>query len=292
MSIHGLVDRVAVSLGARFMPKYFREAADSPPVREHLRAVKLSMPEIRGAGQYEVTATSLAGELDAAFRLVKDMDETLHTIIYHHGAGEIPFDYGFKRVFPLKNSRANMFLVRAPFHRSMGQFMHGIRALANVAAMLAVSVSLIEELVKYARSTNSTRILVTGTSLGGFVANLHHIHHNSADVYTPLLAGLAMDDAYLKSIYSKAVAKEAKQNPAAVEAVLNFEDGFASRDTSNVFPLLARHDQLIRYEVQKLSYGDCPVETIDKGHATGALAYDNLRLHVLRHLEANEKGGS
>ncbi len=97
-----------------------------------------------------------------------------------------------------------------------------------------------------------------------------------------------MDDAYLYSAYSKAVAPEAKENPDSLKRVLNFEKDFAEVDHSNVYPLLARFDQLIRYEVQRDSYGGCPVETLEKGHTTGALAYSKLREHVLKHFKTIE----
>lgn len=287
MSIHGLIDKVAVGLGSKFMPKYFREGASSDSLTENLKHVSLTIPEIEGEGDYEVSAHTLVGELNGAIRLAQWSGEDHSTIIYHHGASEIPFDYGFRRIFPFKKESipSNLFLIRAPFHRTMKDFRHGIRTLANVVAMLAVSVRLIQHLVEYNREAGTNKIIVSGTSLGGFITNIHHIHYNSADIYTPLLAGVAMDDAYLHSLYSRAVAKEVRENPDVIERVLNFEEGFAAQDNSNVFPLLATHDQLIRYPIQKASYGDCPVDTIVKGHTTGALAYEKLRRHVLRHLE-------
>ena len=169
----------------------------------------------------------------------------------------------------------------------MKEFQQGIRAFANFIAMLAVSVHLIEQLVQYNKKHSTGQILVAGTSLGGFITNLHHIHYNSADFYTPLLAGTAMDDAFLHSVYSRAVAKHAKENSAAISSVLNFEEEFKAADNSNVFPLLARFDEIIRYELQKASYGNRPVVTINKGHTTGALSYEHLRQHILKFLPGN-----
>jgi len=283
MSIHGLIDNLAVGLGAKFMPKYFREGLESQSVEENLKNVTLEMPEISGKGDYEVRASTLVGELHPAFRLVQWLGGDHPVIIYHHGASETPFDYGFNKIFPYKDKKipANLLLIRAPFHQNMKDFQQGIRTLSNIVAMLAVSVSLIEQLVEYGRKASKSKIMVSGTSLGGFITNLHHIHHNSADYYAPLLAGLALDDAYLRSLYSRASAPEAKENPEVIEGLLNFEEDFAAVDSGNVFPLLATHDQLIRYEQQKASYGSCPVEIIAKGHATGALAYGLLRSHIL-----------
>lgn len=289
MSIHGLIDTLAVGLGAKFMPKYFRESAESETLAENLQKINLEFPTIKGEGDYEVTADTLVGELNAGFRLVQWMGDDFPTVIYHHGASEIPFDYGFKGIFPLSKMKihANLFLIRAPFHGSMKEFQWGIRSLANVVAMLSVSACLIEHLVSYCREKNISQILAAGTSLGGFITNIHHIHYNSADVYTPLLAGLAMDDAYLFSAYSRAVDAYAKEKSADhIKAVLNFEEDFLSRENSNVFPLLARFDRLIRYQRQKDSYGKLPVAVINKGHTTGALAYSELRRHILKHLDS------
>lgn len=286
-NIHALIDNLSTSLGSRFMPKYFREGFESPTIREHLEAIRLEMPEIKGEGHYEVGADTLAGKLGPAFRLTQWKGKSFPAIIYHHGASEIPFDYGFKRIFPHEKMEigANLFLIRAPFHISLKEFQQGLVSLVNVVAMLAVSVCLMEKLVNYCREEKTPQVLIAGTSMGGFITNLHHIHFNTADIYTPLLAGLAMDDAYLYSAYSKAVAPEAKENPDSIKRVLNFEKDFAEVDHSNVYPLLARFDQLIRYDEQKASYGGCPVETIDKGHTTGALSYRQLRQHVMKKLK-------
>ena len=287
MSIHSLIDNLAVGTGALFMPKYYREGHESVTIAEHLNNISMTFPDVQGAGDYDIEVDTLAGNLNATFRIARWTDEKLPTIVYHHGAAETPFDYGFKRIFPTPkfDIPANLALIRAPFHRNMKDFQQGIRTLNNIAAMLAVSVHLIEHLVQYLRQVSTGKIVIAGTSLGGFITNLHHIHFNSADYYTPLLAGLAMDDAYLYSTYSKAVARSAKDNPFAIKSVLNFEKDFAKMDNSNVFPLLAVHDTLIRYEQQRASYGNLPVDIINKGHTTGALAYQALREHILKPLQ-------
>ena len=44
MSIHGIIDTVAVSLGAKFMPKYFWESAESASLAETLAELSLTLP--------------------------------------------------------------------------------------------------------------------------------------------------------------------------------------------------------------------------------------------------------
>ena len=287
MSVHGIIDTLAVSLGARFMPKYFRDGAESKSVADTLAEVRLELPKMNEEGDYDLVASTPVGDLNAGVRMAQWVGGDAPTVIYHHGASEIPYDFGFKGIFPLHKTTipANFFLVRALFHRSMKEFQAGIRTLANVTAMLAVSVCLIEHLVRFCRARDVTQVLIAGSSLGGFITNLHHIHFNSADVYTPLLAGLAMDDAYLVSVYRKAVDGHVREHFAErITEVLNFEDDFSRRDHGNVFPLLARYDRLVRFERQRESYGECPVSIIQKGHTTGALAYGQLRRHILEHL--------
>ncbi len=103
--------------------------------------------------------------------------------------------------------------------------------------MLAAPVTLAEKLVEALRAEGVTTIVLCGASLGGFVTNLHHIHHDSADVYVPVLAVLAMDEAYLDSVYSRAVAPLNEQDVRLIRRLLNFERGFTCRGHENVFPL-------------------------------------------------------
>lgn len=113
----------------------------------------------------------------------------------------------------------------------------------------------------------------------------YDITADTLDLYTPLLAGTVMNEAYLRSAYSRAVDPAAKANPEVIDSVLNFESDFADLDNGNVFPLLATSDQIINYERQKASYGGCPVVSFNKGHTTGALSYRVLREHVMKHVE-------
>jgi hypothetical protein len=285
---HRVIDTLAITTGSMFFPGYFREKVESVSLEAHLEGVHLQMPPIEGENTYELTAQTLVGELHPALRLVQWKGAAYPTLIYHHGAMEIPFDYGFRNIFPLDKMAidANLFLIRAPYHNRRKDFLGGMVATENWLAMKAVSMRVIEETIRQVRSMSERPILVGGTSLGGFITNLHHIHFNSADVYTPLLAGLAMHDAFLYSVYSKAVDASAKARPETMKQLFDFQPSFDTSGHShdNVFPLLSRHDAIIRFDVQKASYSGLEVAVIDKGHTTGALAYDALRDHMLKHL--------
>lgn len=282
---HGLIDTVAISAGALFFPGYFRNKVESASFEEHLKEVYVIVPELKEENEYNITASTLVGELDAAVRMAQWKGEDYPTVIYHHGAMEIPYDYGFKNIFPLDKMElpVNLFLIRAPFHTQRKSFMKGMVATENWLAMMAVSIRVIDQVIGQVRSKSDKKILLGGTSLGGYISNLHHIHFNTADVYTPLLAGLAMHDTFLNSVYRKAVDEFPKSQPELMTQLFDFQPAFeqSGHEHNNVFPLLGKHDAIIRFEVQRDSYAGLEVETIEKGHTTGALSYEALRNHML-----------
>ncbi len=153
--------------------------------------------------------------------------------------------------------------------------------LGNFSAMLSVSVQLIEQLVSFIHERTTADVIVSGISLGGWVANLHHAFYNSAEWYKPLLAGAGLAEVFLDSIYTKLTAPLAKKSPEQVRRILNFDDEFASVNNCNVFPLLGLYDQIIRFERQKQCYDAERITVVKKGHISGALAFKQLREHVL-----------
>jgi hypothetical protein len=285
MNIHELTDHLAINLGAVVMArsKYFRDGIDTAPFSQPLAAVELEVPDIAGEGHHELVARTLAGELSAACWVAQWWGPDWPTIVYHHGAGDIPFGGSFQRLFPYRKLTipANLIAVRAPWHRSLKDFRHGISTLEKVVAMLAVSTCLVEKLLGRVQELGATPTLVTGISLGGFVANRHHARYNSADCYVPVLAGAAMGEVFVNSIYRRGVARRARENSQAIKAVLDFEEEYAAVAHHNVYPVLARHDQIVLYHRQKSCYGEQPILTLEKGHITGAVAYEKLRRHIL-----------
>ncbi len=286
MNKHFFIDKAAITIGSLFFPKYFRDGIESPDIKEILQSTTLTVPDFltHAIATHDITAETSVGKLMAGFRVAQWKDHQAPTIIYHHGASEIPFDYGFKNIFPLKkiDIPANLFLIRAAYHDHRKNFMKGMAKTENWLAMMAVSVKLIDAIIQALRKENVNNIIVSGTSLGGFITNLHHIHSNLADKYAPLLAGTAMHDAFLNSVYSRSVAKSALAQPQIIGKQFDFQHDFASQNNSNVFPLLAKYDGIIRYDIQKESYAGCNIATIDKGHTTGALSYAQLREHILK----------
>ncbi len=293
MNSHALIDSFPVVLAAALFrkSKLFRDSIESPAYEELLNSTVFKWPEIDGEGYYEVPADTLLGEQDPAFHIAQWKGDGLPTIIYHHGNNERPFNnmgFGkntFKKIFLSKKDEipANLIVIRAPHHRCFRTYLQHMGRLSTLTALLSVSVKMVEALTEFAISKGS-RVVVSGISLGGWVINLHRTFFNSADLYIPLLAGTIPSDVFTNSIYSQLTASPAHENPSAMKYVLDFEKKFSRIAEKNVFPLLARYDQVMQFELQKESYGDHPIAVINKGHFTGSQAADALRRHILSHL--------
>jgi predicted esterase YcpF (UPF0227 family) len=295
MNLHAFLDHYTVLAGALVAGrrKFFSQSLESPIFSEILETTSLQLPEIRGEGIYEAPAETPVGVLDPAFYVAQWLGDDYPTLIYHHGNNERPFDFGvfsknsFKHVVLAQREQfaANLIALRAPYHQSLTHYMGQITHLVNFAAMLAVSVQMMEALQVRIREQGSASVMVTGISLGGWVTNLHRAFYNSADLYAPMLAGAALDEVFTTSAYRRLTGELALSKPEQVRHVLNFEAQFASVNTDNVFPLLARHDQIIVYNRQKQCYGERSMTVLEKGHTTAALAYGSLRDFLLARLQ-------
>jgi hypothetical protein len=288
---HIFYDRLTATLGsvASGKKKFFANTIDSQDFETHIRASDIEVKDLE-PGLHEFRIDSLEGPLDAAFLVHQFNKSRLPTIIYHHGNNERPFDFSKKSLNTFKSIfvdspqaiSANIIAIRAPFHDlTLQEYHENISDLSKFMAMLSVSVSLVEALVFTLHGLNSTPVVVSGISLGGWVTNLHRTFFNSADLYVPLLAGAALDDLFIHSRYCKMAGSLARENPDKIVRALNFEDRFQSVTERNVLPLLARYDQFIRCDRQQKSYSDHPIKVIDKGHITAALSSRDLRDHIL-----------
>ncbi len=288
--MHSFLDIISVKMTALGLgrKKFFRNSIKTPGYRALLEEGSLELPEIKGEGKYEVGINNSFGQFDPAFDLVQWKGDNLPTIIYHHGNNERPFNYksweknSFFKIFNprLGEMEANLFNLRAPFHRSFKLYLDKIADLNQFLSMISLSTQLVQELVLFSREKGSPRIMVSGISLGAWVTNLHRAFFNTADAYVPLLGGPKPADILLDSVYSKLVAPEVFPHREEIVSELNFVDKFSEKKENNVFPLLALHDQIIRYEVQKEAYQSHLVATINKGHTTGFLAGKELRRHI------------
>jgi hypothetical protein len=245
MNLHEFLDITSVTLASTIAgsSKFFADSVETSTFNEHLAAINLKFPTIKGEGIYEVFTETFAGKVDPAFQVVQWQGKGLPFIIFHHGNNERPFDYSLTSKNTFKNIFYQKRILRTP-----AWYLYGRRSiktprniwvesgtLTHFVSMLAVSVKLVEKLVRYAREQGHLPIVVTGISLGGWVANLHRTHFNTADAYIPMLAGASLAEVFLSSAYRKLTGNLALENPQNLRETLNFERKFARVSDNNVF---------------------------------------------------------
>jgi hypothetical protein len=281
---HAGIDRLHVAVTSRLAPPVFRHGLDSPSLQQHLQAVQLALPPLSKARHYTFNACTLAGQLAAGFQLRRGSQPELPVVIYHHGIAEMPYDKSFRGIFrPGLLTQAHWVAVRAPFHRSWFDLMHGLATRNNFMAMCAASIKLIEAIRHLMIDSGARGCLVAGLSLGGFLTIMHHLIYATADGYAPLLAGPDLAHPMLNTHYRRFLARQALDNPQPIKAQLDFRRAFQCSDTHRVFPLLARYDLDMPYTYHAACFAasHVPVATIARGHITGSFAFSALRAHIL-----------
>lgn len=298
MNLHSGVDRFTARLGGFFArgDRFFAREVESLPLAAVIDRTRFEVPPPVGEQTCEFPVATPVGTLDAGYRTARWLGVSAPTLIYLQGSGERAFDFSargkntFRSVLldaapPLP---ANLIVVRAPFHGgSQREYARAMGRLGNFTAMLAVLVKTAEGLVTHLRGIGGGPVVLTGISLGGWATNMHATYLGGADLYAPLLAGTALAELFLDSSYRRMTAADALNQPDVLRAALNFEADFAARAPARrVRPLLARHDQFIRCERQRASYGGVRVAFIERGHVTAAASPALLRRHLDDALEA------
>jgi hypothetical protein len=298
MNIHEFIDKTSITIASSFLGgfKFFSESVETSSFNQHLDSVNMKFPAVKGEGLYEVPTETFGGRVDPAFQIAQWQGTGLPFIIFHHGNNERPFDYGltskntFKNVLYKQKDFEDTCLIslRAPFHKTLKEYQKRIQHLTHFVGMLAVSVKLVENLVNFARERGYLPVVVSGISLGGWVTNLHRTYYNSADAYIPMLAGASLAEVFLSSAYRKLTGDTALENPQVLREALNFERKFSKIKDENVFPLLAVHDQIIQYNIQRRAYEKYSIEELQKGHVTASLDFSALRQHIISNIHRTE----
>ena len=301
MNRHEFADWTSLRLAAleAGRNRFFERSVESLPFRAHLEAAHLDPLPGPSLGAHEVPASTLVGRVDPAYLIYRWQGAQHPTIIYNHGNLERPFDMSSKskntfRTVLATGTReidANLIVVRAPFHRmTTKDYLRRMGKIESFLTMMAASSALVEQIVFECRQGGCDRILVAGISLGGTVTNLHRTYYNSADLYVPLLAGASQGDTFTLSAYRRLLGKAGRQNPEAVQDLLNFTSEFLQVRDNNVFPLLARYDQYVPLAFQEECYMNRPVRIMERGHITAALSSDLLRKHIVDVLKGQAPG--
>ena len=297
MNTHELFDIGTIRVSALLLgdAKFFARSLDARPLVEVAAESETTVNNLSRAGERTVTVDTPVGAFEAAYLPWQWFGPDRPTIIYHHGSGERPFDFGrvgsnsFRRLFVAADRTvpANLVAVRAPFHdRSNADYARAMGDLENFVGMLAASVGLIDALATRAGDRTSSPILASGISLGGWAVNLHRACFDAVDRYVPILAGAALGEMFVSSVYRKMTAEPVRRRPDHLREVLDFEEEFTAVGADDCSPLLARYDRIVEYDRQRPSYEGMPLSVLERGHVTGSLATDRLREHVRSVLQA------
>lgn len=292
MNKHVFTDRLTATVGALVAGKmkFFSESLQARSFREYILESNVSMPPLNREQETELKTDGHSIALDPALKVEKWIGADHPTILYNHGNNERPFDYSknakntFYHIFVKNNPdvEANLIVIRAPFHNcSIKEYQQKISRLENFMIMIATTVAVNQAVILQLKKLGCHSIIVSGISLGGWVSNLHRTHYNSADAYAPLMAGAYLGELFLQSRYKNLTAEKAKQQSEIIREKLNFNKDFELVSDDNLYPLLARYDQFIEYNVQKRSYNGSEIHLLENGHVTGALNSRGMRDHLL-----------
>lgn len=297
MNLHASIDDLTVGVASVMLGdrRFFADSLESPPLVDAAAGAEAGISGIEretGEGSdpgpiQTVDVETQMGEYRAWYRVEKWVGTDYPAVIFHHGSGEDPFASGplgvssVQRIFDDSDEiPANVLVVRAPYHdRSARAYIGEMGALADFVGMLAASTAVVEGLVDDLHESGTPAVVISGISLGGWVTNLHRAVHGTAERYAPIFAGDRLAEVFASSAYRRVTAAEARDQPDRLRAVLDFEDAFEDAE-AQVKGLLARHDRIVEFDVQKEAYGPEELVTMNEGHVTGALAAGWHRIHI------------
>jgi hypothetical protein len=272
--------------------RFFRDAIDGPSWAEQLDIPPPPLPVMHLGVPTEVTVSTVVGPMRVGVLVARDPGGQGPVVITHHGNSERAFDLSGRAKNFLNRALlsqpgafdATVVVLRAAYHDGpLREYTRVAGDLARWMALLAASTAVIDSLVTRHGTESARPTLVTGFSLGGWVANLHRAFHGTAGLYVPMLAGAHLGRQMFDSSYRAMVSRAARADADRLRPLLDFDARFRVA-TAPVAPLLARHDRFARPQDQLEDYAHGPVEFLETGHVGAALAGPMLRNHVLRHL--------
>lgn len=208
-------------------------------------------------------------------------------LIYHHGAGSIPYDQSFNRILPPGSLEAwNVGCIQAACHDSLrGYFKNAFDRLLHMQLLFGASVHAFQFASRRAVELGSPFTAFCGVSIGGLVSSLHMMLYSSADLYLPMLAGLDMHHTFMRASTRPLTDQpEKRAKLACYRSALDFSPWLTNAPKRPCFPLLAEHDRLMDTKRAQRTWKGYTVKTIPRGHASGVMAYKALAEHVLTHL--------
>lgn len=274
--------------------KYFSKSLQSHSIEEHLQFLDFTLPDLIHKGDFEIPVKHLSGVADPAIKIVQWLGYDFPTIIYHHDFNEQPFDLtedarnSFFHIFLNWPRRipANLLLLRAPFHnQKLSTYFQKVGDLDNFIALLSVQAKVTDKVAMQFRSRSKKAVIVAGIGLGGWITNIHRAYFNTAQAYIPILAGTRLDEMFITSGFKMLCSKDAQKEKTLLKERLNFFSKFRRVTTFNLYPMMALHDNLSEFKVQKSAYNGFPLRVVEEGHISAILKPSLSRDHILEVLE-------
>jgi hypothetical protein len=138
MKAHELVDVATITASALLLrdAKFFARSLDSRPLVETAAESEAVVDDVGRAGERVGSVDTPVGAFEAAYLPWQWLGPDHPTLVYHHGSGERPFDFGrfssnsFRRLFVAADEAvpANVVAVRAPFHDGSKHDRAGLRS--------------------------------------------------------------------------------------------------------------------------------------------------------------------
>jgi hypothetical protein len=279
-----LDDRLFLLRARALRKPCFHGGLDSPPLAEHLRALDFELPRLGRPGRFAFKAESLVGSVGAAIHLYVQGADDAPVLIYHHAGGEVPATSALRDIYPSPHRAGLTILaVEAPYHETSRQFEAANGSMLTFLTMQAVAIEATERLLQSPALSEAPLRVVAGYGQGGFVANLHHLHYDTANIYIPLMAGTAQAEPFLDALPT---ASRVRHKPDALRQLLNFDAEWAKREHRNVFPVLGCADLVNRFDTQSRSYAATPIEVWPLSHRAGAKAPERIRAKITWQVEA------
>jgi len=258
--------------------KFFHKGAESMPLGDIIAKSKADGEVALTTGKHTINVHTPYGILKAGYFVMR-RPRGGPTIIYHHGSGEYPCYGSFRRIVgPIKEVGA--IGVCAPFHNRYGGLISAGASLSTYTAMVGSSTVVVEALVKRIKGEMSSKVVVSGLSLGGFVSVFHSAFFSGSDVYVPLLGGAYLGSALVDGYYRYLVSDPDKIS-SVVKGVLDVDMPLS---VENIYPLFGLYDGIVMPEIQSRPFKDDHISYIPRGHIWGSVAYSFLRNHILSHM--------
>lgn len=275
---------------ALFAPHYFR----NDPLKE-FEAPKLSdligvdPPEPRRLDEKSWSVTLHAGGAQRTARVHWREEPTpgRPVLVYHHGAGSIPWDKVFGRLLPPDLLQGwNVACIQAASHRSLREYFDSaFDSLDHAILLFATSIHALESVARWSVRHGAPYTAFCGVSLGGMMTSLHMCAFGTGDIYIPALAGLNIHHLFFSGT-NRALAhrRAVRSRMKCYRDALDFTDWIGAATRRPCFPLLAKHDLMVDYEEAKRCWSGYPISTIKRGHTSGVSSYHQITEHFLTHL--------